>query len=91
MPTNDFELTVPDLYLFYRCLKRVFHWTEFMPRFRIQDLLTGSSKPYNGKYSLRVIGGSGKSADDIENFSQEEIFRYNNKNASVRSLISVDH
>ena len=57
--------------------------TEFMPRFRIQDLLTGSSKSYNGKYSLRVIGGSGKSVDDIEYFSEDEIFRYNNKNALV--------
>ena len=62
-----------------------------MPRFRIQDLLTGSSKPYNGKYSLRVIGGSGKSADDIENFTEEEIFRYNNKNALVRSSVPVVH
>ena len=60
-----------------------------MPRFRIQDLLTGSSKPYNGKYSLRVIGGSGNLADDIEIFSEEEIFRYNNKNASVRYLVTV--
>ncbi|KAM9224672.1 cation channel sperm-associated auxiliary subunit gamma [Dugong dugon] len=56
------------------------------PFFLIQDLVTGDSGSFQGRYVLKVVGG-GPTLDTIRDYSQEEIYRYNNPLDKTHSLI----
>ncbi|XP_074133006.1 cation channel sperm-associated auxiliary subunit gamma-like isoform X2 [Sminthopsis crassicaudata] len=60
----------------------------FYPFFLVQDMVTGESGSFNGSYVLKVIGG-GTSLDNIVDYSEEEIVRYNSPNDSSESLIWI--
>ncbi|XP_068934972.1 cation channel sperm-associated auxiliary subunit gamma [Petaurus breviceps papuanus] len=58
----------------------------FMPFFLIQDMVTGESGSFNGSYVLKVIGG-GTSLEEIVDYSEADIFRYNSPKDNTNSLI----
>ncbi|XP_043849827.1 cation channel sperm-associated protein subunit gamma-like [Dromiciops gliroides] len=58
----------------------------FFPFFLIQDMVTGESGSFNGSYVLKVIGG-GTSLENIVDYSEADIFRYNSPNDTTESLI----
>uniref|UniRef100_A0A5F8H5E0 Cation channel sperm associated auxiliary subunit gamma n=1 Tax=Monodelphis domestica TaxID=13616 RepID=A0A5F8H5E0_MONDO len=60
----------------------------FFPFFLIQDMVTGESGSFNGSYILKVIGG-GTSLDDIVDYSEADIFRYNSPEDNTNSLIWI--
>ncbi|XP_051845071.1 cation channel sperm-associated auxiliary subunit gamma isoform X10 [Antechinus flavipes] len=60
----------------------------FHPFFLIQDMVTGESGSFNGSYVLKVIGG-GTSLDNIVDYSEEDIIRYNSPNDTSESLIWI--
>ncbi|KAM8793997.1 cation channel sperm-associated auxiliary subunit gamma [Eudromia elegans] len=60
----------------------------FYPLFLIQDMVTGDSGSFTGRYTLKVIGGSAHSEGAIERYRPEDVWKYNVDNASTRlSLI----
>ncbi|XP_074075142.1 cation channel sperm-associated auxiliary subunit gamma-like isoform X2 [Macrotis lagotis] len=63
----------------------LFH-DPFFPFFLVQDMVTGESGSFNGSYVLKVIGG-GTSVDNIVDYSEAEIFRYNSPNDTTNSRI----
>ncbi|XP_074075139.1 cation channel sperm-associated auxiliary subunit gamma-like isoform X2 [Macrotis lagotis] len=58
----------------------------FFPFFLVQDMVTGESGSFNGSYILKVIGG-GTSKDNIVDYSEADIFRYNSPNDTTESNI----
>ncbi|XP_056652137.1 cation channel sperm-associated auxiliary subunit gamma-like isoform X2 [Monodelphis domestica] len=58
----------------------------FVPFFLIQDMVTGESGSFNGSYILKVIGG-GISLDNITDYSEADIFRYNSPEDTSESNI----
>ena len=50
----------------------------FYPIFRVFDDTLFQSWVFEGNYTLKVIGGSPE-FETIRNYTQEEIFAYNNK------------
>ncbi|XP_040852139.1 cation channel sperm-associated protein subunit gamma-like [Ochotona curzoniae] len=58
----------------------------FYPIFSIQDLVTGDSGKFQGSFVLKVVGG-GQDANNIRDYSDEEIYRYNSPLDNTRSLI----
>ncbi|XP_069854878.1 cation channel sperm-associated auxiliary subunit gamma-like isoform X1 [Dipodomys merriami] len=58
----------------------------FYPFFLIQDLVTGDSGSFNGSYVMKVVGG-GSSMDNVRDYSDEEIYRYNSPLDKTESLI----
>ncbi|KAM4825247.1 cation channel sperm-associated auxiliary subunit gamma isoform 2-T3 [Thomomys bottae] len=58
----------------------------FYPFFLIQDLVTGDSGSFNGSYVMKVVGG-GPTMDDVRDYSEEEIYRYNSPMDKTGSLI----
>ncbi|XP_064149659.1 cation channel sperm-associated auxiliary subunit gamma isoform X3 [Loxodonta africana] len=56
------------------------------PFFLIQDLVTGDSGSFQGRYVLKVVGG-GPTLDTIRDYTEEEIYRYNNPLDKTHSLI----
>nr|XP_013005340.1 cation channel sperm-associated protein subunit gamma isoform X7 [Cavia porcellus] len=49
---------------------------QFHPFFLIQDLVTGDSGSFKGRYVLKVVGG-GPTLDSLRDYSEEEIYRFN--------------
>ncbi|XP_072464400.1 cation channel sperm-associated auxiliary subunit gamma-like isoform X3 [Notamacropus eugenii] len=60
----------------------------FSPFFLIQDMVTGESGSFNGSYVLKVIGG-GTSLENIVDYSEADIFRYNSPKDNTTSLIWI--
>ncbi|XP_060041854.1 cation channel sperm-associated auxiliary subunit gamma isoform X2 [Erinaceus europaeus] len=58
----------------------------FYPFFLIQDLVTGDSGSFQGSYVLKVVGG-GPSMEEVRDYSEEEIFRFNSPQDKTNSLI----
>ncbi|XP_042638848.1 cation channel sperm-associated protein subunit gamma [Orycteropus afer afer] len=58
----------------------------FYPFFLVQDLVTGESGRFLGSYVFKVVGG-GPTRDNIRDYSEEEIFRYNSPLDETNSLI----
>ncbi|XP_037373771.1 cation channel sperm-associated auxiliary subunit gamma isoform X2 [Talpa occidentalis] len=58
----------------------------FYPFFLIQDLVTGESGSFQGSYVLKVVGG-GPTINNITDYSEEEIYRYNSPLDKSHSLI----
>ncbi|XP_044524534.1 cation channel sperm-associated protein subunit gamma-like [Gracilinanus agilis] len=58
----------------------------FVPFFLIQDMVTGESGSFNGSYILKVIGG-GISLDNITDYSEADIYRYNSPEDKSESHI----
>ncbi|XP_039073664.1 cation channel sperm-associated protein subunit gamma isoform X1 [Hyaena hyaena] len=58
----------------------------FYPFFLIQDLVTGDSGSFQGSYVLKIIGG-GPTLDNIREYSEEEIYRFNSPLDKTDSLI----
>ncbi|XP_038641840.1 cation channel sperm-associated protein subunit gamma-like isoform X1 [Scyliorhinus canicula] len=54
----------------------------FYPFFLIQDMVTGKSDRFWGRYTFKVIGGGPYSESNIRMFSEEEILMYNSMNMS---------
>nr|XP_025037116.1 LOW QUALITY PROTEIN: cation channel sperm-associated protein subunit gamma [Pelodiscus sinensis] len=55
----------------------------FYPFFLIQDMVTGDSGPFTGRYTLKVIGGGPYSESQIQLYSPGEILNYNTENSST--------
>ncbi|XP_072464461.1 cation channel sperm-associated auxiliary subunit gamma-like isoform X10 [Notamacropus eugenii] len=60
----------------------------FSPFFLVQDMVTGESGSFNGSYVLKVIGG-GTSLENIVDYSEADIFRYNSPKDNTTSLIWI--
>ncbi|XP_066100231.1 cation channel sperm-associated auxiliary subunit gamma, partial [Saccopteryx bilineata] len=58
----------------------------FYPFFLIQDMVTGESGSFQGSYVMKVVGG-GPTMDTIQEYSQEEIYRFNSPLDNTDSLI----
>ncbi|GCC31427.1 hypothetical protein chiPu_0009885 [Chiloscyllium punctatum] len=56
----------------------------FYPFFLIQDMVTGKSDRFWGKYTFKVIGGGPYTESNIRMFSEEEILMYNSLNYSSK-------
>ncbi|XP_060712011.1 cation channel sperm-associated auxiliary subunit gamma-like [Hemiscyllium ocellatum] len=52
----------------------------FYPFFLIQDMVTGKSDRFWGKYTFKVIGGGPYTESNIRMFSEEEILMFNSLN-----------
>nr|KAF6409222.1 cation channel sperm associated auxiliary subunit gamma [Rousettus aegyptiacus] len=64
-----------------------FHFRDtFYPFFLIQDMATGDSGSFKGSYVLKVVGG-GPNVDNIKEYSEEEIYRFNSPLDNTNSLI----
>ncbi|XP_039710929.1 cation channel sperm-associated auxiliary subunit gamma isoform X2 [Pteropus medius] len=64
-----------------------FHFRDtFYPFFLIQDMVTGDSGSFKGSYVLKVVGG-GPNLDNIREYSEEEIYRFNSPLDNTKSLI----
>ncbi|XP_043849826.1 cation channel sperm-associated protein subunit gamma-like [Dromiciops gliroides] len=66
-----------------------FFGDPFFPFFLVQDMVTGESGSFNGSYVLKVIGG-GTSLENIVDYSEADIFRYNSPNDTTKSLIWIN-
>ncbi|KAM6154348.1 cation channel sperm-associated auxiliary subunit gamma [Erethizon dorsatum] len=58
----------------------------FHPFFLIQDLVTGDSGSFQGRYMLKVVGG-GPTLDSLRDYSEEEIYRFNSPLDTTKSRI----
>ncbi|XP_019064300.1 cation channel sperm-associated protein subunit gamma isoform X2 [Fukomys damarensis] len=58
----------------------------FYPFFLIQDLVTGDSGSFKGRYVLKVVGG-GPTLDSLRDYSEEEIYRFNSPLETTKSRI----
>ncbi|KAM6223695.1 cation channel sperm-associated auxiliary subunit gamma [Rhynchocyon petersi] len=64
-----------------------FHFRDtFYPFFLIQDMVTGESGSFQGRYVLKVIGG-GPTLNTIKDYTEEEIYHYNSPLDNTNSLI----
>uniref|UniRef100_UPI00398F2C7B cation channel sperm-associated auxiliary subunit gamma-like n=1 Tax=Pristiophorus japonicus TaxID=55135 RepID=UPI00398F2C7B len=54
----------------------------FYPFFLIQDMVTGQSEQFKGKYTFKVIGGGPYITENIKYFTNEEVLLYNSLNYS---------
>ncbi|XP_023577324.1 cation channel sperm-associated protein subunit gamma isoform X3 [Octodon degus] len=59
---------------------------QFHPFFLVQDLVTGDSGSFMGRYMLKVVGG-GPTLDSIRDYSEEEIYRFNSPLDTTNSRI----
>ena len=55
-----------------------FWLADFLPVFKVVELATQQIKQFQGKYSLKIVGG-GPSYESIADYSQEEQTKYNIK------------
>ncbi|KAL5265581.1 hypothetical protein ACHWQZ_G006338 [Mnemiopsis leidyi] len=75
----------PDLLLgSTRDLARVLYDKEFYPNFVVEDLVSGTSLPYLGNYSLTILG-AGPSAEQISLWGEKDVAKYN-KNGGATSI-----
>ncbi|EHA98178.1 Cation channel sperm-associated protein subunit gamma [Heterocephalus glaber] len=59
---------------------------KFYPFFLIQDLVTGDSGSFKGRYVLKVVGG-GPTLESLRDYSEEEIYRFNSPLDTTNSRI----
>ncbi|XP_062454179.1 cation channel sperm-associated auxiliary subunit gamma [Rhea pennata] len=59
----------------------------FYPLFLIQDMVTGDSGSFSGRYTLKVIGGGPNSEDAIVRYKPEDIWKYNSPLSSTESSL----
>ena len=52
---------------------------EFAAAFYIEDLVTGSRKPFEGNYTLQIVGGGVGYLENIVDYTEGEIYNYNYK------------
>ncbi|XP_048474185.1 cation channel sperm-associated auxiliary subunit gamma-like [Rhincodon typus] len=78
------EITAGPASPTYYHLRPLFHCTvtteAFYPFFLIQDMVTGKSDRFWGKYTFKVIGGGPYSTSNIRMFNEDEILMYNSLN-----------
>ncbi|XP_068749134.1 LOW QUALITY PROTEIN: cation channel sperm-associated auxiliary subunit gamma-like [Montipora capricornis] len=64
-----------------------YFYRDFLPVFRLLDLATGKISRFNGKYTLKIVGG-GPSYQSITDYTEEEQIKYNYQTtSSMASLI----
>ncbi|XP_051900031.1 cation channel sperm-associated auxiliary subunit gamma-like [Pristis pectinata] len=68
--------------MYFDCLKPdeipcFYYEHPFYPFFLIQDMVTGKSNQFMGRYTFKVIGGGPYKKSNIRNFSPREILLYN--------------
>ena len=49
---------------------------DFLPVFKLLDLATGKISQFNGKYTLKIVGG-GETYQSITDYTEEEQIKYN--------------
>ncbi len=65
----------------------VLTFSGFFPVFSVFDQVTDTWKPFEGKYTLKIVGGNKYSDDNIQMYTDQQIFDFNNANAWVPTNI----
>nr|XP_025973875.1 cation channel sperm-associated protein subunit gamma [Dromaius novaehollandiae] len=91
--TNTVQYTTSMNKRYFNCLSQnpempcFFFKDVFYPLFLIQDMVTGDSGSFSGRYTLKVIGGAPDVEDAIVRYRPEDIWKYNIDNASTESSL----
>ncbi|XP_064359037.1 LOW QUALITY PROTEIN: cation channel sperm-associated auxiliary subunit gamma [Dromaius novaehollandiae] len=91
--TNTVQYTTSMNKRYFNCLSQnpempcFFFKDVFYPLFLIQDMVTGDSGSFSGRYTLKVIGGAPDVEDAIVRYRPEDIWKYNVDNASTESSL----
>nr|XP_009675154.1 PREDICTED: cation channel sperm-associated protein subunit gamma [Struthio camelus australis] len=91
--TNTIQHNINMNKRYFNCLSQnpempcFFFEDVFYPLFLIQDMVTGDSGSFLGRYTLKVIGGAPDSEAAIVRYKPEDIWKYNIDNASTESSL----
>ena len=64
-----------------------FFFLDFYPYFKIVDETTGESWNFTEDYTLKVVGGSPYSKEDIVEYGDDLVFEYNNQNRLKTAIL----
>ena len=65
------------------------YWfSDFFPFFDLFDAVSGTWTHFNDTYTLKIVGGSPDSVESLIEYTEDQIFEFNNKLAWVVHITS---